>query len=210
MHEDSSRTGLAAVCARVGQPPLHGLSQRPDIGRPMVAGGPQHGARLAHPPQPSASQGQPASDRQADVESVRSPGGLQCCPDRVQRHAGKLAEMGAEPHDGREPLYPQGTEDVVTDGRPSGPVSTDNVLRLLDHQHYRCALTGRALTPETAAIDHMRPIRLGGTHTIENTQVLHKDVNRAKGSMTSEEFVGLCREVARWSETAEAREEMRP
>ena len=210
MNEYDSGIGMAAVCERDDPPFRSRHAQRPDIGRPMVAGGPQHGARLAHPPQPSASQGQPASDRQADVESVRSPGGLHCFPDRVQRHTGKLAEMGAEPHDGGEPLYPQATEDVVTDGRPSGPVSTDNVLRLLDHQHYRCALTGRALTPETASIDHILPISLGGAHIIENTQVLHKDVNRAKGSMTSEEFVGLCREVARWSETVEAREEMRP
>jgi hypothetical protein len=39
-------------------------------------------------------------------------------------------------------------------------------------------------------------IRCGGEHVIENTQVLHKDVNRAKGSLTSDEFIGLCREVA--------------
>jgi len=118
--------------------------------------------------------------------------------------------MGEEPRDRREPVYPEAAADVVTAVRPAGPVSTDNVLRLLEHQRYRCVLTGRALTPETASIDHILPIRLGGNHTIENTQVLHKDVNRAKGSMTSEEFVGLCREVARWSETVEAREEMRP
>jgi hypothetical protein len=37
---------------------------------------------------------------------------------------------------------------------------------------------------------------------IENTQVLHKDVNRAKGSMTSDEFLAMCREIVRWHETA--------
>jgi 5-methylcytosine-specific restriction endonuclease McrA len=75
-------------------------------------------------------------------------------------------------------------------------VSTDNVVRLLEHQNYRCALTGRQLTPQTAALDHVVPIRFGGVHAIENTQVLHKDVNRAKGSLTSDEFIQLCREVA--------------
>ena len=81
----------------------------------------------------------------------------------------------------------------------TGPVSIDSVLRLLAHQQYRCALTGRMLTPQDAALDHIVPIRCGGEHIIENTQVLHKDVNRAKGSLTSDEFIGLCREVARWS-----------
>jgi 5-methylcytosine-specific restriction endonuclease McrA len=80
--------------------------------------------------------------------------------------------------------------------RPQGPVSTDNVLRLLEYQHHRCALTGRELTPETAALDHIIPIRCDGQHVIENTQVLHSDVNRAKGSLTNVEFIQLCREVA--------------
>ena len=79
--------------------------------------------------------------------------------------------------------------------KPQGPVSTDNVLQLLESQQYRCALTGRDLTPDTAALDHIIPIRCDGEHVIENTQVLHKDVNRAKGSMTNCEFIGMCEEV---------------
>ena len=73
---------------------------------------------------------------------------------------------------------------------------------LLEHQHYRCALTGRWLTPQTAALDHIMPMRRGGEHVIENTQVLHKDVNRAKGSLTSEEFLAMCREVVCWCDSA--------
>ncbi|MEX0718369.1 MAG: HNH endonuclease signature motif containing protein [Planctomycetaceae bacterium] len=80
--------------------------------------------------------------------------------------------------------------------KPHGPVSTENVLRLLDYQRHRCALTGRGLTPETSSLDHIVPIRCGGEHVIENTQVLHGDVNRAKGSLTNAEFIQLCREVA--------------
>lgn len=80
--------------------------------------------------------------------------------------------------------------------KPHGPVSTDNVLRLLDYQHHRCALTGRELAPESSSLDHIVPIRCGGEHLIENTQVLHSDVNRAKGSLTNAEFIQLCREVA--------------
>ena len=79
--------------------------------------------------------------------------------------------------------------------KPTGSVSIETVLQLLEYQQYRCALTGRMLTPQTAALDHIVPIRLGGEHVIENTQVLHKDVNRAKGSLTSNEFIDMCREV---------------
>lgn len=78
-------------------------------------------------------------------------------------------------------------------------MSLTGVLHLLDQQGYRCALTGRTLTPQTAALDHIVPIRCGGAHVIENVQVLHKDANRAKGSLTNAEFTGLCREVVRWT-----------
>ena len=76
-----------------------------------------------------------------------------------------------------------------------GPVNVANVLRLLERQQYRCALTGRSLTPVTASLDHIVPVRCGGEHAVENTQVLHKDVNKAKTTMTNEEFIQLCREV---------------
>jgi 5-methylcytosine-specific restriction endonuclease McrA len=79
--------------------------------------------------------------------------------------------------------------------RPCGRITATNVLQLLEWQGYRCALTGRLLTPETASLDHIVPVRHGGEHRIENVQVLHKEVNRAKSTMTNEEFVQLCREV---------------
>ena len=84
--------------------------------------------------------------------------------------------------------------------RPSGRVTTANVLQLLEHQGYRCALTGRQLEPTTASLDHIVPVRSGGEHAIENTQVLHKDVNRAKSTMTNEQFIQLCCEVVEHTE----------
>jgi len=89
----------------------------------------------------------------------------------------------------------------VIPGPPRGDVSTRNVLRLLEHQDYRCALTGRPLTPETASLDHIVPVRRGGEHLIENTQVLHKEVNRTKNSLTRDEFIQLCREVVAHAES---------
>ena len=84
-----------------------------------------------------------------------------------------------------------------TDEHLTGPVNVTNVLRLLEHQGYRCALTDRRLTPEVASLDHIVPVRNGGEHRIENSQVLHKEVNRAKSTMSNEEFIRMCREVVR-------------
>jgi 5-methylcytosine-specific restriction endonuclease McrA len=84
--------------------------------------------------------------------------------------------------------------------RSNGSVSVGNVLALVERQGFRCALTGRKLEPATAALDHVVPLTQGGQHRIENTQVLHKEVNRAKGVLTNERFVALCREVAAWAD----------
>ncbi len=84
-------------------------------------------------------------------------------------------------------------------------------MELLEAQDFRCAMSGRALTPQTAALDHIVPIRCGGEHVIENTQILDKAVNRAKGSLTSAEFIGLCREVVDWARRpARGSEEPKP
>lgn len=73
---------------------------------------------------------------------------------------------------------------------------TQQQLRLqLRQQDYTCALTGRPLTPETATIDHLQPLNRGGQHTIENLRFVHVDANRAKGTLTLDEFVALCAEV---------------
>jgi hypothetical protein len=101
--------------------------------------------------------------------------------------------MGGLPSGEAASLRSQGTPDVV-----GTPVSTAAVLGLLEDQDYRCALSGRELTPQTAALDHIVPIRDGGEHALENVQVLDNQVNRAKGSLTTAEFIRLCRDVVRW------------
>jgi len=77
----------------------------------------------------------------------------------------------------------------------SGPVNTRNIVKLIMHQNQRCSLTGRRLIPDDMALDHIIPVCRGGEHEMENVQVLHKQVNRAKGTLTNEEFIALCREV---------------
>ena len=66
---------------------------------------------------------------------------------------------------------------------------------LLIEQKYKCALTGWALTPENASLDHITPLSRQGTNTVENIQIIHGDVNRAKGVMTNDEFVRMCNAV---------------
>jgi 5-methylcytosine-specific restriction endonuclease McrA len=76
-------------------------------------------------------------------------------------------------------------------------VTTTQIKKLIESQNYRCALTNRPLTPETASLDHKQPISRGGTHEVANLWVVEHFVNTAKGSLTVEEFVSMCRDVVR-------------
>lgn len=66
---------------------------------------------------------------------------------------------------------------------------------MLKAQKFKCAYSGRDLTPETASVDHRQPISRGGANDLGNLAIVHTDVNAAKASMTVEEFVQVCREV---------------
>lgn len=85
------------------------------------------------------------------------------------------------------------------------PIRTKDLWAILEAQSYLCALTGRQLTPETAAIDHRVPLARGGAHAPYNLQVIHADVNAAKHTMTHEEFVAMCREVVAWEDASNAK-----
>ena len=75
-------------------------------------------------------------------------------------------------------------------------VTATDILDMLKSQNYKCALTQIDLSPKNAAVDHKLPVCKGGTNHIDNLQILHKDVNRAKGSLTMSEFIKMCRAVA--------------
>lgn len=74
-------------------------------------------------------------------------------------------------------------------------ITAAGLRELLVKQGYRCRLTGRDLLPEEAALDHVTPLNNGGVNDMSNVQILHCDVNQAKGTMTQEEFIEMCREV---------------
>jgi hypothetical protein len=81
-----------------------------------------------------------------------------------------------------------------------GTVTVHGILHVIEQQDYRCALTGMLLEPEDAALDHKTPISRGGKHTLDNIQVLNRDVNRAKSTLNNDEFIALCRQVVAWAD----------
>lgn len=82
----------------------------------------------------------------------------------------------------------------------SGSITSAGLLAKLEQQQYRCALTGRKLTPATAALDHIEPKSVGNNDTIDNVHWVHGDVNKAKGTMELGAFIAMCKEIAAWTE----------
>jgi 5-methylcytosine-specific restriction endonuclease McrA len=80
--------------------------------------------------------------------------------------------------------------------KPKAPtIKASELLAILKRQNYRCAASGRPLTPQTASIDHKVAVARGGEHGIDNLWILHVEANAAKGTLSVEEFVQLCRDV---------------
>ncbi len=200
MHEQKN-TRLAEKCRTACVAAKNRPSQRTDTGGPVEPGDSLNGQWVANPTQSAACEGQ--------CQGIATPHMAGICPTRC-RHSDqqekpcqseRLEAMGDAPDDSREPLHSEGKAELAIVSRPNGEVNAENVMHLLEYQQYRCALTGRKLTPQVAALDHIVPIRFDGKHIIANVQVLHKDVNRAKGSLTSAEFIHLCEEVVSFLKT---------
>ena len=94
---------------------------------------------------------------------------------------------------------------------PSEYLSRGALRDLLVAQNFRCALTGELLTPDTISLDHIQPIHLGkpGTDTIGNCQLVTRAANAAKGGLAPDEFLRLCRAVAKHAGRAK-RKKKRP
>ena len=97
------------------------------------------------------------------------------------------------------------TKDLVpgqktrTSRTKDGKATAESLLGLIKSQEYRCQLSGVLLEPSTATLDHKIPISSGGSDSIENLQWVSTEVNKAKGSMSQEEFMTMCKRVASWS-----------
>ena len=80
-------------------------------------------------------------------------------------------------------------------------VTAGQVLKLVRRQDFKCAISGRTLTPETASLDHIVPLGRGGEHTLANIWIVNHQVNLAKGTLSVEEFVSMCCDVVRCQES---------
>lgn len=80
-------------------------------------------------------------------------------------------------------------------GKQRNNLNQRTLRELIKRQEYRCALSGLELTPEATALDHKLPVSRGGSHDLDNVWLVHTDVNRAKGTLTVEEFVAMCERV---------------
>ena len=74
-------------------------------------------------------------------------------------------------------------------------MTAKRLLLLMDQQEYRCALTGRELTADNAALDHLQACANDGRHIMSNVRWVHEQANKAKGTMSDEEFYQLCLDV---------------
>ena len=102
---------------------------------------------------------------------------------------------GSEKADGMN--GPKGPPEVSESDGGLTKIAAKEIRKLLETQSYRCALSGMLLTPAVAALDHVIPVSQGGDHAIYNVQVLHKDVNLAKGTLSQDAFIAICRDVSR-------------
>lgn len=89
---------------------------------------------------------------------------------------------------------------IVTDKESEPSATYRELMQLIEQQGYRCALTGKALTPQTARLDHKHPVSQGGSHDISNLHWVLETVNTAKGTMSLDQFVSMCIDVARWAQ----------
>ena len=85
----------------------------------------------------------------------------------------------------------------VSEGTEHAEVESADLKKLLEMQGYRCALSGVRLEPRNAEVDHKTPLSRGGTNDLGNLQWIDRNVNRAKGAMDNEEFIAMCKQIAK-------------
>lgn len=73
--------------------------------------------------------------------------------------------------------------------------SEDVRLMLYNKADGRCELCGRKILYDKMTIDHIKPLKMGGTNDFENLQCTHKACNEFKGSILPELFEERIEEI---------------
>jgi 5-methylcytosine-specific restriction endonuclease McrA len=77
--------------------------------------------------------------------------------------------------------------------------SIAEISSLWKKQRGTCPITGRRLNRESAQLDHIIPLKKGGSDLVENLRWVHRDVNYAKRDLLDAEFFRLCSDVVSYS-----------
>lgn len=160
--------------------------------RPMAEEMPSNYKVDSHTDQiPRSTEGRDTQDGDIDLDGWDYQGTT-----TVDEQATEDAESAIESmvkEDGDAVLEPKQDSKGNKGKRVIGPKT---LMRLLEKQQYRCAISGLPLTPDTMALDHKVPRSAGGTETLDNYQFVRADVNAMKGSMGMRQFIGICKQIA--------------
>ena len=74
-------------------------------------------------------------------------------------------------------------------------ITSKDLYALLEKQSYRCALSGRELTPEITGAEHIVPLDAGGGHTAENIYLIVRDAARLKRHLSERDLLDLCFDI---------------
>lgn len=125
------------------------------------------------------------------TETARAVGGVSIkhVSKEMKRIAGKL---GFE--DVRQMRSASVYAGTIRRGREDATAS--DLMEMLETQQYRCALSGELLTPAIARLDHIEPLANDGDNKPSNLQWVTEEVNNAKGTMSQDAFIRMCKRVA--------------
>jgi hypothetical protein len=82
------------------------------------------------------------------------------------------------------------------DGLDAKPPTPAQLLGIAKRQGFRCAYTGRKLTPGIACWIWHVPLGKGGEPAVDNVRLVVREVAKMKDGLAPEEFVAWCRDVA--------------
>lgn len=75
--------------------------------------------------------------------------------------------------------------------------TTNDILDMY-YKNPNCSLTGRPIKLEDTKsweLDHIVPASKGGSDGLDNCQITRKEANFAKGNLSMDEFIDLCKDV---------------